>query len=399
VLFDFLGVSDPGRSTPRMDPEARQRRFLALLKRVARAQSAREPSVTLVEDLHWLDPAARLPDQPGRGDRREREPGRRQLPPGVPRALGDGSFYRQIALARWATSRSTSCSPAARGRPLARRAGPAHPGAHRGQPVLRRGARPGAREAGSLEGERGAYRLAAPVTSATVPSSVQAVLAARIDRLAARDKAVAAGRRRHRQGVRRGRPRAVAELPPAELVAALQAAARGEFVDEREPEPEALYAFRHPLTREVAYARSCASGARACTPRWPARTAELYPERLNERARWWPQHWEAAGAASGGGPLVRARRRVGGHRRPGAGPWHTGPRSASWPTALPDAPEYLSLRLTARMYAMQFGWRLGVSQAQARAAFEEAEQLAVRAGRRAGAGGAAQRLRRCARRG
>ena len=29
---------------------------------------------------------------------------------------------------------------------------------------------------------------------------------------------------------------------------------------------------------------------------------------------------------------------------------------------------------------MQYGWRLGVSQAQARAAFEEAEQLAVRLG-------------------
>ena len=45
-------------------------------------------------------------------------------------------------------------------------------------------------EAGSLEGERGAYRLVRPVEQAAVPASVQAVLSARIDRLPEREKAV-----------------------------------------------------------------------------------------------------------------------------------------------------------------------------------------------------------------
>src|SRR5206468_12706107 len=45
-------------------------------------------------------------------------------------------------------------------------------------------------EAGNLEGERGAYRLSRPVTRTAVPASVQAVLSARIDRLAEREKAV-----------------------------------------------------------------------------------------------------------------------------------------------------------------------------------------------------------------
>jgi adenylate cyclase len=45
-------------------------------------------------------------------------------------------------------------------------------------------------EAGSLDGERGAYMLAAPVREDAVPPSVQAVLAARIDRLSPRDKTV-----------------------------------------------------------------------------------------------------------------------------------------------------------------------------------------------------------------
>src|SRR5206468_11020580 len=43
-------------------------------------------------------------------------------------------------------------------------------------------------ERGVLRGERGAYGLAAPIEEITLPETVQAVLASRIDRLADRDK-------------------------------------------------------------------------------------------------------------------------------------------------------------------------------------------------------------------
>ena len=43
-------------------------------------------------------------------------------------------------------------------------------------------------ETGALVGERGAYRLAGPVESIRVPATVQAVLAARIDRLPPEEK-------------------------------------------------------------------------------------------------------------------------------------------------------------------------------------------------------------------
>src|SRR5207245_10806105 len=45
-------------------------------------------------------------------------------------------------------------------------------------------------ERGVLRGERGAYGLAAPIEEITLPETVQAVLASRIDRLADRDKDV-----------------------------------------------------------------------------------------------------------------------------------------------------------------------------------------------------------------
>ena len=58
LLFELLAVADPERPTERMAPEARQRRLLALLKRLARAQSAEQPGLIVFEDLHWLDPAS-----------------------------------------------------------------------------------------------------------------------------------------------------------------------------------------------------------------------------------------------------------------------------------------------------------------------------------------------------
>lgn len=58
LLFDFLGVADPERPAPAIDPEARQRQIFGALTRLQRARSARGPFVIVVEDLHWLDPGS-----------------------------------------------------------------------------------------------------------------------------------------------------------------------------------------------------------------------------------------------------------------------------------------------------------------------------------------------------
>jgi AAA ATPase domain len=58
LLFDFLGVPDPERPAPPLGPEARQRQLFSLIRRLARARSAREPAIILFEDLHWFDRAS-----------------------------------------------------------------------------------------------------------------------------------------------------------------------------------------------------------------------------------------------------------------------------------------------------------------------------------------------------
>src|SRR5262245_53879550 len=55
LVFDLLGVSDPERPAPAMDPESRQRQLVAVVKRVTQMWGRRQPSVTFLEDLHWFD--------------------------------------------------------------------------------------------------------------------------------------------------------------------------------------------------------------------------------------------------------------------------------------------------------------------------------------------------------
>ena len=153
----------------------------------------------------------------------------------------------------------------------------------------------------------------------------------------------------------------------------------GEFVSERELYPEAVYAFKHPLTQEVAYdsqlrerrARIHAAVARAVAEdvsgaaRRARRAARRITGRRPARARGGALDARAAVWAGTGEPAQALRH------------WE---RVRDLADALPEVPEHLSLRLTARMFAMQYGWRLGVPQEEARVAFEEAQRLAVRLG-------------------
>src|SRR5262249_17687586 len=49
LLLELLGVPDPEHPVARMDPEARQRRLLGIVKGLIRGRSRREPAVLLME--------------------------------------------------------------------------------------------------------------------------------------------------------------------------------------------------------------------------------------------------------------------------------------------------------------------------------------------------------------
>ena len=233
-------------------------------------------------------------------------------------------------------------------------------------------------EAGNLEGERGAHRLVGPVVEAAVPASVQAVLSARIDRLAEREKAVlqaAAVIGKEFSEPVLGR---VTGLEPSVLQDALRALVAGEFVFEQELYPESVYAFTHPLTQEVAYGSQLGQRRAAAHAAVARAIVEQHPDRLDERAALLALHWEGANE-----PLEAARS----HAQAGAWVGTTDPTAAlgHWrkvrelADALPDTEETAALGLSARLFALGAGWRLGLSDQEAEALFTEAERMATQA--------------------
>jgi len=135
-------------------------------------------------------------------------------------------------------------------------------------------------ETGMLVGQRGAYRLANPLDSLQVPATVQAVLAARIDRLPLEEKRLLQTAAVIGTEVPLPLLQAIAELPEETLhygLAHLQAA---EFLYETSLFPELAYTFKHALTHEVAYSGLLHERRRALHTRTVEALEALAPEQV-----------------------------------------------------------------------------------------------------------------------
>jgi tetratricopeptide (TPR) repeat protein len=108
-------------------------------------------------------------------------------------------------------------------------------------------------ETGGLVGELGAYRVAHALPTLQVPATVQAVLAARIDRLSLAEKHLLQTAAVIGMEVPRSLIEAVGELPNETLRLGLTHLQDAEFLYEACLFPELTYTFKHALTQEVAY--------------------------------------------------------------------------------------------------------------------------------------------------
>jgi class 3 adenylate cyclase/tetratricopeptide (TPR) repeat protein len=381
LLFELLAVPDPARSPPRMDPEARQRRLFALTKRVIRAQAERAPGINVFEDLHWLDPAS----EAFLANHVEAIHGTRILTvvnfrPEYRAPWMSKSYYRQIALAPLGAEATEQLLADLLGSDASLEGLPALIRERtQGNPFFIEEVVQSLAEAGCLEGAAGAYRLVRDAGALTVPASVQAVLAARIDRLGARGKSVlqaaaVIGKEFSAPVLAR-----VTGLAPAELDDVVGELVGSEFVYEQELYPEAVYAFKHPLTQEVAYGSQLAERRAAVHAAVARALAEQYPERLDERAALLAQHWEAAGERLAAAHWHALAADWAGTNDPNGALRHWS-RVRELADALPESADSTRLRLNARVSALNFGWRLGISRAEAEALFSEADRIASESG-------------------
>jgi predicted ATPase len=104
-----------------------------------------------------------------------------------------------------------------------------------------------------LVGTAGAYRLAKAVPVIQIPATVQAILAARIDRLGPEDKRLLQAAAVIGEDVPLGLLQAIAGRGEDDLRRGLAALQAGEFLYEARLFPEIEYTFKHGLTCQVAY--------------------------------------------------------------------------------------------------------------------------------------------------
>ena len=238
-----------------LDPLQRRQQTLDAVKRLLLRESEVQPLVVVFEDLHWIDGET----QALLDSLVESLPAARLLllvnyRPEYRHAWGGKTYYRQLRIDPLAARERRR---AARGPPRPRRGlGPLKRllvERTEANPLFLEESVRALVETGALAGERGAYRLTRPSSTSTIPATVQAILAARIDRLAPEAKRLLqaaavigtdvpvpllAGHRRHAGA--RAAPRA--HPPPG----------RGVPLRDRAL-PDLEYTFKHALTHEVAY--------------------------------------------------------------------------------------------------------------------------------------------------
>jgi tetratricopeptide (TPR) repeat protein len=138
-------------------------------------------------------------------------------------------------------------------------------------------------ETQGLVGERGAYRLATALPSTQVPATVQAVLAARIDRILAEDKRLLQVAAVFGEDVPFVLLQGIANVPDEALRRGLDHLQSAEFLDETGLGPDLEYRFKHALTHEVAYGSLRPERRRELHARIVEAIETLYPDRLSEQ--------------------------------------------------------------------------------------------------------------------
>ncbi len=302
ALLALLDVPTEDPAWDALDPPQRRQRTLDALKRLVLRESQEQPLLLVCEDLHWIDTET----QALLDSLVESLPTARILllvnyRPEYAQHWGHKTYYTQLRLDPLPPESAEALLGALLGADAG--LGPLKRlliARTEGNPFFLEESVRSLVETAVLAGERGAYRLAKPLASTQVPATVQAVLAARIDRLPPEDKRLLQAAAVIGKDVPFVLLRAIAELgeePLQQGLARLQAA---EFLYETTLFPDLEYTFKHALTHEVAYGSLLHERRRAVHGQIVAAIETLYPDRLAEHVERLGHHalrgerWEQA---------------------------------------------------------------------------------------------------------
>jgi len=381
VLLEFLGLADPLRAAIKLDPKARKTLLLDFVRTLPRSGPADATAVVIIEDLHWIDAASEefveaLADA---------VVGTRTLlvvnfRPGFAAALMQRSHYRQINMPPLPPAQAAILlqdhfgddpSLALLSRNIIERA--------QGNPFFLEELVNALVERGDFEGEKGAYRLKGGIDTIPLPPTVQAVIAARIDRLQDNAKGVLEVASVVGREISISILDLVTGLSPSELSEAAQHLRQAELLYDVAPFEQRCLAFRHPLIQEVAYRSLLHDRRRELHSKVAQAIEGLFKDQVEQRASLLAYHFEQAGEnLKAAQQNMRAAVWIGAND----------PSQAlrSWQKVrellsnLPPSQPTDYLKMTASGQIINFGWREGMSSEDAGVYFEEAKQLALALG-------------------
>jgi adenylate cyclase len=372
LLHDLLGIADPEVELPKIDPDARRRRLTAWVN--AASLSRTEPAVFVIEDAHWIDEVSEsmlaefltvIPQTPSLVLVTYR--------PEYQGALGRVAGAQTVALAPLSDPETAALvsqllgpdsSVGALASVIAERAA--------GNPFFAEEMVRDLAERGVLRGNRSAYVSTVDAAEVTVPATVQATIAARIDRLGPKAKRVISA------AAVIGARFSLDLLETLGIEPVIDDLMWAQVIDQVSFSRQSEYVFHHPLIRSVAYESQLKSDRAQLHRRLAAAIEARSPASADENAALIAEHLEAAGDS---------RAAYGWHMR--AATWSTNRDIAaahtSWRRArqvadrLPDDdPDRQSMRIAPRTLLCGSAWRVGGSGADT--GFEELRELCTASG-------------------
>jgi tetratricopeptide (TPR) repeat protein len=285
ALFALLDVLPDDNPFRQLDPPQRRQRTLTALKRVLLRESQVQPLLLVFEDLHWIDSET----QAWLDRLVESLPTAHLLllvnyRPEYQHGWGSKTFYTQVRLDPLPPASAEAFLAVLLGddpslAPLL----PLLMARTEGNPFFLEESVRTLVETGVLVGTPGAYRLVQPLQGMPVPATVQAVLAARIDRLAPEDKHLLQTAAVIGTDVPFALLQTIADVPEAALHRGLAHLQAAEFLYETRLFPEQEYTFTHALTHEVAYGSLLLERRRVLHARLVEAIEALAPDRVAEQ--------------------------------------------------------------------------------------------------------------------
>jgi class 3 adenylate cyclase/predicted ATPase len=280
----LLGGQDEGAPPVGLSPQMRKAQTFAILRQTILQSSQQQPLVIAVENTHWIDPtseeylASLVDNLAGAAILLLTTYRSGYQPPWLGK-----SYVTQLALPRL-TSRDSLA--------VVQSVWPSAPHLNRLTSVIV------AKAAGNPffleELARAALERGSRPPAMAVPETVQAVLAARIDRLLPAEKRLLQAASVIGQEVSLALLSTIAVLPEEVLQQSLRALQRSEFLYETRALPEPVYTFQHVLTQEVAYQSLLMSTRRQYHQRIARALEEQFPEVVESQPERVASHYAEA---------------------------------------------------------------------------------------------------------